>query len=92
MAKIIDGPARGQTLELWKIPSYLRVVRTRDMKWKGIDHPKTTVKPHDAVVAYRLVEDKPDPQYAVVNPQPSQDDMRNNALWFRWVAKQNSNQ
>jgi hypothetical protein len=88
MAKINDGPARGQELNLTKMPAYLRVVRTRDLRWRGVAHPKDTVKQSDAVVAYRLSGKD---EYSVVEPQPPQDEMRNNALWFRWVNKQVSN-
>jgi hypothetical protein len=88
MAKIIDGPACGHELKLTKNPAYLRVARTADLKWRGVAHPKDTVKQSDAVVAYRLSGKD---EYSVVEPQPPQDEMRNNALWFRWVQKQRAN-
>lgn len=96
MAKIIDGPARGQQLELKMCPDFLRVVRTPDMLWVGLDRPKATAIKNGAVVAYRIVDPKartPDAaEYTIANPQPSQDEMRNNALWFRWIAAQQKDQ
>ena len=100
MIRFTNGPAAGVPgLLLRRAPLYLRVV-CHDGKWDALDQLDDRPEPGETIYAYRLVEQQGSVHinrgrrgsgffvmatYTVVEPQPADATMRNNACWREWA-------
>lgn len=97
------GPANGKTMMLKRAPLYLRVTQA-GVKFDALDQLEDTPRPAEKVFAYYRVKDAGSVHiharrgaggfytlatYALLDPQPTDAQMRTNAAWREWcVAKQ----
>jgi hypothetical protein len=102
MIRFLDGPAEGQTLLLKRAPDLLRAVLKPDGRWDALDQLHDTPASNERIVVYRrhgaahsvhvnmgrngsgfyaLAE------YHVVDPQPSDDEVRATVAWRAWARR-----
>lgn len=101
MTRCLDGPAAGQTLQLRRAPTYLRVVVDAAGTWDALDQLDDYPQMDETVYAYRM-EGEPTwmhvrartgggfyrgGQYRVVEPQPDQAVLRSETRWQAWVSE-----
>jgi hypothetical protein len=55
MIQFLDGPAKGQFLNLERLPHFLRVVRSVDGAWDALDQLDDDPKPDESIYAYVMV-------------------------------------
>ncbi len=55
MTRFVDGPAAGVSLDLRRLPIFLRVVRDPEGKWDALDQLTDVPAPDEALVAYRKI-------------------------------------
>lgn len=101
MTTFIDGPAKGQHLMLRRKVRFLRVVvDSRSGNWDALDMLADHAEPTDTIYAYEAqgnggmchinrgkngsgffsIQD-----YKFIPDQPSDEDMRDNDRWSKWV-------
>jgi hypothetical protein len=100
MTTFTDGPAKGQKLMLHRVCVFLRVVRGADGKWDALDQLVDEPKAEEKLYAYTIVGQPSMmhlncgrnsrsgfyacADYRLVEPQPSDEDMRSNGRWTKW--------
>lgn len=99
MTTFQDGPASGTNLRLRRAPIFLRVVRAKDGKVDALDQLTDTPQPDEELFAY-IITSKPGwmhinskkgggmfavVEYRLVQPQPSDAEMRVECNWDAWV-------
>lgn len=57
MVRFLDGPAAGESLMLRRIPTLLRVVRSRNGAWDALDQLDDEPKPTETITVYRRRDD-----------------------------------
>lgn len=95
--------ATGNGLLVRRGPLYLRVVRSLGGSWDALDQLDDEPEPHEAVFAYRQVACRGHvhirrargpggfymmADYALVEPQPADDILRDTGKWRQWCLAQ----
>ena len=57
MVEFLDGPARGQTLMLHRIPIFLRAVHSQLGGWDALDQIEDVAKRDEEITVYRRRDD-----------------------------------
>ncbi len=101
MTTFEDGPAKGQTLNLGRVPFFLRVVRARlGTAVDALNEPNDTPHAHEEIFAYMLTREPGRAfvdgskfrglmscaNYRLVAEQPTDAVMRDAAAWAQWCA------
>lgn len=99
MTTFEDGPAKGQTLMLQRVPKFLRVVVDADGTWDALNQPEDTPKPTETLYAYEMVGEPGwchlnrgggrggfygIATYKFIAAQPPQETMRDWDQWQKW--------
>lgn len=101
MTTFQDGPASEQRLMLKRAPVYLRAARARDGTWDALDQLQDEPEGDETMYAYVLVDRPGRchllrsprnlsgwytiARYKLVEPQPPQEIMQDNARWAEWT-------
>lgn len=97
-----DGPLKGQRLQLQRAPLFLRGVTEGRKPFDALDKLDDVASQDEKVHAYMLTgpvsygftdgKNYSGPaiwgEYVMVVPQPSEEDLRNNDRWAKWVVGQ----
>lgn len=101
MTTFLDGPAKGKTLMLKRAARFLRVVEN-DGSFDALDQPCDVPTPNEKLYAYTVVGDVghchihasrgrggfyPIANYKLVEAQPTEAEMRDNASWRAWCER-----
>lgn len=57
MITFIDGPAKGQTMDLARVPFYLRATHSESRGWKALEYPGDTPCPDESLHLYYFFKD-----------------------------------
>lgn len=102
MTRFIDGPAKGQKLMLKRAAFFMRVVEENG-KWDALDQPGDSPRPGEKLYAYKVQGEVgmchinmgskgggfyPMAEYRMVDPQPSDAEMREYSAWVAWCERQ----
>lgn len=100
MVKFIDGPAKGQTLMLHRVPILLRVTQAGST-FDALNELHDEAHPRESIHAYVMVG-KPSPvhirarkgggtywmaEYRLLDWQPSEPTLRDNDRWMTWCQE-----
>jgi len=103
MTTFKDGPAKGQTLMLRRAAMFLRVVQDPNGEWDALDQLGDTPKPGERLYAYKITFPVhmahycmgggrggmyPVASYSLVEPQPTDQQMRTEPQWDAWCKAQ----
>lgn len=104
MTTFTDGPAHSKTLMLHRAPFFLRVVMSPD-DIDALDQPEDTPNANELLFAYRLTKLPghchiraskgrggffPIAEYALIDPQPTDAQMRDRDQWVAWCEANKS--
>jgi len=104
MINFIGGPASGEELMLRRAPLYLRVVVGRRGKLDALDQIDDQANSTEKIYVYRRIGEAtryhlksscrsmsgywPRAEYGYVEPQPGDDQVRDNNAWQAWAMAQ----
>ncbi len=101
MTTFQNGPAKDVTLELKRIPHFLRVTRNTKLEFDALDLLEDSPRADETLIAYQLA-DQPlrgmidgakyrgpfvSAWYKLVDPQPSDAQMRDTVSWRKWCQE-----
>jgi hypothetical protein len=100
MLKMLDGPARGQTIQCRRSPIFLRVVRNSKKEWDALDQLGDKPEYDEDIFVYVMVKylgwihlntgGKPGggmfmrAEYRAIKPQPTNSEVCDNDEWSSW--------
>lgn len=102
MTRFLNGPAKGQVLMLRRAPRFLRATELRG-SWDALDQVADNPRAAEKLYAYEQTGQTgtmhvrasggaggfcPMADYRLVEPQPTDQEMRSNERWQRWCREQ----